>query len=147
MKSVYLAGPIKGLSYDGANYWRDVMISDLAQHDIKGLSPMRCKEYLEGCTNLGMSFYDGVLSTPRGIMVRDRFDATRCDVMLVNLLHATTVTIGTCMEIAWADLKRIPVVAIMEDGNIHDHPMINEAVGFRVKTLEEARDTVLAILK
>jgi hypothetical protein len=37
-------------------------------------------------------------------MTRDRFDATRCDVLLVNLLGAERVSIGTMMEVAWADL-------------------------------------------
>ncbi|MGZ5095552.1 MAG: hypothetical protein ACXWCH_30925, partial [Burkholderiales bacterium] len=81
------------------------------------------------------------------VMTRDRFDATRCDVLLVNLLGTTRVSIGTVMEIAWADAKRIPIVVAMEpQGNPHEHMMIAEAIGFRVPTLDEALHIVKAII-
>lgn len=148
---VYLAGPISGLTYGGATEWRDGVIRDLAEFGIKGLSPMRCKEFLQNetdgfsktCEKYG---HINVLASPRGIMTRDRFDATRCDVLLVNLLGATTVSIGTVMEIAWADACRTPIVCAMEAGNIHEHAMVNEALGYRVDTLEEAVSLVKAIL-
>jgi len=51
------------------------------------------------------------------------------------------------MEIAWADLSRIPVVLVMEpEKNGHDHAMIREAAGFRVSTLDEGLRIVKAIL-
>jgi hypothetical protein len=45
-KTVYLAGPISGLNYDGATEWRIGFAGALAEVGIKGLSPMRAKEYL-----------------------------------------------------------------------------------------------------
>lgn len=153
--TVYLAGPIAGLGYDDAVDWRDLAIADLAQSGIKGLSPMRAKEYLRSverdvgfsatCEEYGQL---SPLSSPRGIMTRDRFDATRCDVLLVNLLGAKKVSVGTVMEIAWADQCRTPVVCCMEaDGsNPHEHAMIGEAIGFRVPTLGEGLHVVRAIL-
>lgn len=155
MKTVYLAGPIAGLGYDDAVDWRDHVIVDLAPVGIKGLSPMRAKEYLANVErDVGFSAtceeygHLSPLSGPRGIMTRDRFDATRCDVLLVNLLGAKKVSIGTVMEIAWADLKRIPiVVAIEADGsNVHEHCMVTEAIGFRCGSLAEALHVVKAIL-
>lgn len=150
MPSVYLAGAISGLNFHGATYWRDFAKAELAKSGIDAFSPMRAKDYLSkemsldaSCKNYG-SF--SAMSSPRGIMTRDRFDATRCDVILVNLLGAKTVSIGTCMEIAWADLKRTPIVCAMEDDNLHDHAMINEAIGFKVPTLEEAIHITRAIL-
>jgi nucleoside 2-deoxyribosyltransferase len=147
---VYLAGPITGLQYDHAQDWRDVARVELAQYQIKAFSPLRAKEYLRAvgelkadCAGYGEM---NALSSPRGIMTRDRFDATRADALLVNLLGATRVSIGTCMEIAWADLKRIPVVVAMEAaGNVHDHAMITEAIGFRVDSIVAAVDLVKAI--
>jgi nucleoside 2-deoxyribosyltransferase len=140
---IYLAGPITGLDYTGAVDWRVSMIEDLKRVGIEGLSPMRAKEYLAGETNITAQCdgYEkfGSMSIPRGIMTRDRWDATRCDLLLVNFLGATRVSIGTCMEIAWADLKRIPIICAMEKtGNPHDHAMITEAIGFRVDSLDEA---------
>lgn len=148
MKTVYLAGPITGLTFGEADHWRATTTSALANFGIKGLSPLRAKDYLADHGPLLASGYmDRVLSSPRGIMTRDRFDATRCDVLLVNLLGAERVSIGTCMEIAWADAQRTPIVVAMEpEGNPHDHAMIQEAIGFRVASMEEALHVVLAIL-
>lgn len=149
--TVYLAGPITGLTFDGAEDWRTSTKAELGKVGIHGLSPLRAKEYLrdiKGELTADCKGYGdlNVLSSPRGIMTRDRFDATRCDVLLVNFLGATRVSIGTCMELAWADLKRTPIVVAMESqGNVHDHAMVTEAIGFRVPTLEEAIQTIKAI--
>lgn len=150
MPSVYLAGPISGLDFSGATGWRDFAKVELAKSGIDAFSPMRAKEYLKNEVEFTKSCVDyarfGSLSSPRGIMTRDRFDVTRCDVILVNLLGAKTVSIGTCMEIAWADLKRIPIVCAIDDNNLHDHAMINEAIGFPVSSVEEAIHVTRAIL-
>lgn len=151
MSAVYLAGPITGLSYAGCTDWRELAKSELGKSGIKGLSPMRGKEYLaaiEKISGTGEEYaHLGVLSLPRGVMTRDRYDATRCDLLLVNLLGAKAVSVGTVMEIAWADLSRIPIVCAMEaTGNPHEHMMVAEALGYRVPTLDEALHICRAIL-
>jgi nucleoside 2-deoxyribosyltransferase len=148
---VYLAGPIAGLMYGEATDWREHARSRLSQFGIIGLSPMRGKEFLASVAGPLTADEDahsslGPIYTSRGIMTQDRWDATRCDVMLVNLLGAKTVSIGTMMELAWADLSRIPTVVAMEPGNIHQHPMVAEAIDFRHATLDGAIQNVLAML-
>lgn len=143
---VYLAGPISGLNYDGCTEWRQYVIDNLPE-DIKGLSPMRAKAHLKDLKVLTGSYSDHVLSTQRGIYARDRFDCTRADAILVNLLGAEKVSIGTVMEIAWAADNNIPVVLAMEkEGNIHDHPMVREACPFVVGTIDEAIFVLTALL-
>lgn len=149
---VYLAGPISGLNYDGATYWRDYVKDELAEFGIKALSPLRDQAHLK---SIG-TFTDAAketerlgdpMSTPKGLTVRDRWDAMRCDVLFVNLLHATKVSIGTVLEIAWADSQDIPIVVAMEEeGNPHEHSMINEITGFRVYSLAEAIDVTRQLL-
>jgi nucleoside 2-deoxyribosyltransferase len=149
---VYLAGPISGLSFEEATDWRHSAVAALGTVGIKCWSPLRGKEYLaqlEKISGHGNEYaHMGALATARGIMTRDRFDATRCDVLLANLLDYPRVSVGTVMEIAWADAHRIPVVACMEaDGsNPHEHVMINEAIGFKVGTLADAFLVIKAIL-
>lgn len=150
-KTVYLAGPITGLNYKGATDWRQLASTVLKGAGIKGLSPMRGKEYLADVLEFsadGDVYKDlNVLSSNRGIMTRDRWDATRCDVLLVNFLGATKVSIGSIMECAWADLSRIPIVCVIEPhDNPHDHGMITEAIGYRVPTLDQALHIIKAIL-
>jgi nucleoside 2-deoxyribosyltransferase len=149
---VYLAGPISGLNFEGATDWREYAKAELSQFGIKALSPLRYQHHLKSIgkfTNEGgeTARLKSTMSTPRGLTTRDRWDATRCDVLLVNLLGAPQVSIGTVMEIAWADAKRIPIVVAMEEsGNHHEHAMINEAIGFRVASLWEAIDVTRQLL-
>lgn len=139
--TVYLAGPITGLTHAGATDWRKEVEGELWVYGIKAISPMRGKDYLATVGELsghGREYFDlNVMSQPRSVMTRDRFDATRCDALLVNFMGAKRVSIGTVMEIAWADAKRTPII-IASDNDVHDHMMINEAAGFRVPTLEDA---------
>ena len=114
---------------------------------VTGLSPMRAKKYLGKETSLKDSYASHPLSTPKGIVTRDRWDATRADIVLVNVLGATRVSIGTMMELGWADAYRVPIVLVMESsGNPHDHGMVREVAGFVVPTLDEALAIVKALL-
>lgn len=137
MKLVYLAGPITGLSYGNATSWRTYAIEQLKP--VFGLSPLRGKDYLINETDIAAAGYsEHHLSTPKGITSRDRFDCQRADVVIMNLVGATRVSIGTMIELGWADSKRIPVIVVMEDGNLHDHAMVNEMASFIVPDLDEA---------
>jgi hypothetical protein len=142
---IYMAGPITGCSYGECTDWRQGFAEALAGYNVDCLDPMRGKDYLADETCVGND-YDTVLSCSRGIMTRDRFDCTRCDLLVVNFLGAEKVSIGTVMEIAWADLNRIPIIVVMEAGNVHEHAMISEACGFRVATVDEALTVAKAIL-
>lgn len=147
MKNVYLAGPITGLTYEGCTDWREFAIKELGAAGITGLSPLRAKDYLKNIGVLGDEYQDIPLSTARAITTRDRWDATRCDVIFVNLLGADRVSIGTVMELAWADSCRIPSIVVMEaEGNLHDHSMLKEVIGFRATTLTEGLHIAKAIL-
>ena len=108
---------------------------------------MRAKDYLKKEKEITGSYEDKVMSCARGIITRDRFDTQRCDVILVNFLGAKKVSIGTVMEIAWADSIRTPIICAIEStGNPHDHPMVTEAIGFRVASLDEAVECAIKIL-
>lgn len=150
-KSVYLAGPITGLTFDDATDWRNHARDALAKHGIEGLSPLRGKAYLKTLGQLSAGSLAegkaGILSKPRAIMVRDFRDATTCGALLVNLLGATRVSIGTVMEIAWAYQIHTPIVCCMEpEGNVHDHAMITEAIGIRCTSLEQGLAVCVSIL-
>ena len=92
--------------------------------------------------------YEGsLLSSQRGITICDRFDCMRADLILVNLLGAERPSLGTVIEIAWADSKRIPIVVVMEErGNVHDHAMLRELCPLRVDTLRNACNVTCKVL-
>lgn len=146
MASVYLAGPISGLSYDGAQDWRAAAADRLKVAGIGSFSPLRGKEYLRAMGILEGSYDIHPLSTAQGITNRDRFDVCRADLILANLYGAERISIGTVIELGWADIARTPVVGVWEDGNVHDHPMVSQIVGWHAANLTEGLDIVEAIL-
>lgn len=149
---VYLAGPIAGITGYEATDWRTLAAHRLEIHNIETLSPMRAKQSLGEQSRISVNYHDyeklGTFFTSKAIMARDFNDVKRCDVLLVNLLGAPRPSLGTVMELAWAyALQKPAVVAIEAEGNVNDnHPMIHEAIPFRVETLDEAIDAVAVIL-
>lgn len=131
MFKVYLAGPITGSSYEEVTDWRETtkehlkLMSEKSVQPIVGYSPMRGKAYLSKEDKICDSYEDTTMSSVKGINIRDFNDCKTSDVVLVNLLGATRVSIGTVMEIAWARAFKIPIVIVMEkEGNLHDHGML-----------------------
>lgn len=149
---VYLAGAIAGLSGLDATEWRLDADFRLGERGIETLNPMRAKDSLAGPQRISTNFHDytdrGAFYTSRGIMTRDFNDVKRSDALLVNLLGLEKPSLGTIMELAWAYALQKPAVVVIEaEGNPHDgHPMIHEAIPFRVETLEEGIDAVAVIL-
>jgi len=143
---VYLAGPIAGLTFDGAQGWRQD-VQDALEPDIQCFSPLRNKGYLRSEGVITTKEYQSPLARDRGIMTRDHWDCQTSDLILVNFLGADKISQGTDMEIAWAFAYRKPLVVAMEaEGNPHDHPMIRQAIDYRVTTLREAIAITRAIL-
>jgi len=145
---IYLAGPITGLTYDQGQDWREYAAGMLMRtFGIETRSPLRAKEYLKTFGVLE-SQYLGVnpLSEPKGIVTRDRNDCTSAGVVLANFLGAERISIGTVMECAWADLARVPIVAVMELENTHRHGMLTEVAGYIVESLEQGLAICVTIL-
>lgn len=143
-KTVYLAGPITGKSYEEATRWRTELEVGLAP-GIRAASPLRGKEYLAGETDLAHT-YPVPLSTESAIVGRDFFDVSKCDLVCMNLLDAEVISIGSVVEVGWADALRTPVLLMMEDGNPHDHPFIRRAAAWRVTCIQDALTVINSTL-
>jgi hypothetical protein len=134
---VYLAGGITGLSYEEAISWRIEAAQKL--RPLRALSPLRAKTYLNKELSIAGDYPSIPLSTSRGITTRDRFDCQRSGCVIFYLLGARYVSIGTVLEMAWADAAGVPsVYAVEPEGNPHEHAMVRELMDFRVETLDEA---------
>lgn len=170
-RRVYLAGPITGLSFNAAADWRDQVVEALGFDDIEAFSPLRAKHYLRGEASIDGSVgaYPRAhpLSAPSGICARDRNDVARADVVLMNLLGAGRVSIGSMIEIGWADAYRKPLVLVIEPvggydmsppggaatdvktvgaTNPHHHAMVDELAAYVVHELEAGVEIVRALL-
>lgn len=142
---VYLAGQITGLTYGQATGWREYVTKELEKDSIHCYSPMRAKEYLdkEGVLKATFENYSqNPCSTSKGITTRDRWDCTRADVVFMNLLGMDRVSVGCMIELGWADMARVPVVLVMEDNGAHEHGMVQELTGFRVRNLEQGMEVI-----
>lgn len=160
-REIYLAGPITGLSYGEARHgWREEFDAILykmgpAFRHIKCRSPMRAKQHLETLEEIGATGdqpeYDHFISKGRAIVERDRNDVRTSDAVVFNFLGASVASVGSCIEIGWADAFRVPTVLIIEDyarilKNPHEHLMVDGICGYRVNNLQDAAFAVANML-
>ena len=148
-KTIYLAGPIAGGSYGEVTSWRNEAIREL--WPMRVLSPMRAKAYFSGESNNVDDYdlktqFEVALSGDKGIVTRDRNDVMKCDLILMNLLDSKRISIGTMVELGWADAARVPIVLVMEEQNVHNHPFVRNIAGFWVDNLPDAYRLVKAVL-
>ena len=129
---VYLAGTIKHTSYTGATHWRQNAARYLNELGIATLDPMRGKDFLKGLMPLGATFGETF------DFERDRWDVQNCDVIFCNLMYTEQVSIGTVIEIAWADVFGKYIVVAMNDNNIHQHGMLRQTASIVFNDFEEA---------
>ena len=137
-KRIYLCGPINGCTYEEcALGWRKTVVDSLPEYSC--FSPMRGKEFLKDFGTLGSQSYEAnPTSTIQGILGRDRYDTFNADVLFVNLIGAKIVSIGSMVEIGWADAKRIPIILCMEEsGNPHDHGFVKGLATYWVHSVDD----------
>ncbi|KKN32419.1 hypothetical protein LCGC14_0814070 [marine sediment metagenome] len=144
---VYLAGPMAGCTYDEADGWRQYVRNLLPECDVR--SPMRGKNFLQDLktipTGIGVQSHelavnavDAAISSPHAIVIRDHADVTEADAVIVNLSKATSVSIGTCFELAWCWEQQKPAVVVMPKDSPHEHPFIREAAYAVVPSINDA---------
>lgn len=145
MPLVYLSGPITACSYGEATDWRKWAAEHLAK-GIAPLSPLRGQTHLEGVQSIAAHNEEDVFGSKKGMTAFDRSDVKRADALLVNLLGAKRVSLGTVMEVAWADAWDKPIVVVDEPGSIHDHPMLSTVAEYVVGDLAFGVEVVNALL-
>lgn len=144
-KSVYLAGPITGHSYSEATDWRKEFKEFFEDNGIEAYSPMRGKAFLMDHKQMPDAFEGEYLSNMKTVTMRDRDDATKCGLVLFNFKGAKKGSLGSAIEVGWADAHNVPMIAIMEQGNPHWHGMIRE-MALVVPDEETAKALALQIL-
>lgn len=173
---IYLAGPITGLTWEQATQWRKYLTEKFkdASHDRRNyvcLSPLRGKEYLEKEDDIKDQYTQHKMSTQKVITRRDLHDVQRSDLIIVNFLNTSRISIGTILEIGAAAILNIPIILIMEEPtssllvnedaskrlvlsnpdddilkNIHDHSMVRESATLQCENLDEAYNFAIHFL-
>jgi len=171
MPLVYLAGPINGTDKDTATSWRRLAREALIPFGISTVSPMRGKRDVDQDVFDGQPIDGHVFGGANAIYRRDRWDCMRADLVLVNLerpsqervpgvhyrltysqgggfqdQYVDIASLGTVMEIAWADAAGVFTIAVIPEGSVHDHVLVKQACGVVVETLDEALRLVPLVL-
>jgi nucleoside 2-deoxyribosyltransferase len=147
--SIYLAGPITGLTFGQSESWRDYVKGKLdGNYKVKCFSPLRAQEFLKDHGIITPHPYDeNPMTTGDAIMTRDFWDVQRTDLTFANLLGAPRQSLGTVMELGFAYALRKPVILLMEkSGNVHDHAMVRKAGAFTTDNIDEGIELVKAML-
>lgn len=142
----YLGGPMTGHTWDACDDWRKTISKRLRDLDIECLSPLRGKDYLKNETSLKLSYETHPLSSPIGIVLRDKSDILTADFCIFNFLNCgDRVSIGSVWEISLAQYLHKPIILIMEPDNVHNHPMITQLAYPIVHTLEDGLDLAIRL--
>jgi nucleoside 2-deoxyribosyltransferase len=143
IKTIYLAGPITGLTHDEARWgWRKEFASLMPEH-IHCASPMRGKGFLQDVgvlSNSGEGYPEHAMSTPSGVTTRDYNDVKNSNAMVACYLESENrPSLGTAAEFGYCWALQIPIIAVgpPDEVNIR-HLMLSRMAGYRVDTLEEA---------
>jgi nucleoside 2-deoxyribosyltransferase len=144
---IYLAGPMAGISKESADSWRDYVAGRLdGIHEMPSgpsvevlcFNPTRGEDTDASATFSAVATNSSPFNTVQGIIGRDRNDVFTSDLVFMCLLGAKRVSIGTTVELGWADAWRKPLILVMERaGNIHEHLFFQGLCTYRVPTLDE----------
>ena len=149
MKTVYLAGPIVGYTYNEANDWRDEVIVRLMKHGVIGVSPLRFETFIQKGEVYENYYDDPRFGTPRAIGSKNEHDVRNCDLVLgyfppvkPGFRHSW----GTMCELAGAYFLNKPTILVTEDEDVWNHPVLDRMAGWKVHTLDDAVDICAGVL-
>lgn len=132
--TIYLAGP---MTED--DDWRAPIKDTL---EVQGFR-VRTPEFLERYVELfGVSTEEAAAI----LTARDRVFSSESDYVLVNFTGSTARSMGTCVELGWADNGKTVTIAVNPDGQPHfGHPIVENACDFVTDTVEEALNILYAL--
>jgi nucleoside 2-deoxyribosyltransferase len=132
--TVYLAGPIEGVSLEEATKWRETATSFLNRKGINTLDPTRRKK-----------FHDQPYSNnlAKKIVRMDLNDIVESDLVLMNLKdRGNGKAWGTICELILAYNEGKTIVVVLEEG--FKHPFVDVFATELHHTLEDALEATLA---
>lgn len=147
-KTVYLAGPITGLTYEDARFgWRKEYADGLKKDGIKVLSPMRHEGHLAEIKGpLQNEYTSHLFSHGKMIVAKDYLDIEVCDLMVARFIGATKPSLGTVGEIGYAKRAGKTIVVVMENDNLHHHPFVTEPASIVVNNDVDALTIIRSLL-
>ena len=149
-RTVYLAGPIAGLTEDQAKDWRlqiNQELKDKSFGGIVGISPLRCETAIDGRYDILGSGQgqDARFGTVEAIAAKNDFDVRNCDMMLALLEDKSSA--GTLVEIGMAKALNKPVIVVSDNPDVRGHPLIRHCASWVLTYLDEAVDVIIGVME
>lgn len=141
-RTVYLAGPIGGCTKGEANDWRIDLEERLADHDIQGISPLRCEPVIDE-RYAAEGYPDEKFGTARAIGSKNEMDVRMCDMVIAYL---PSISMGTLIEIGMAHALNKPVIIVSGEPDINFHPVIQHCASWRLTDIDDAVEVVIGVL-
>lgn len=127
--TIYLAGPMSGLTWRQALEWRRECEAELSSR-WRLINPVRAQvpeenmdDVIPYSTQLNTEKVD-IEVTATAITAQDEFYIDQSDWILANFLFAPKVSIGTVWELGYGWRARKKIYSIIEPGSEHDHPFV-----------------------
>jgi hypothetical protein len=133
-----------GLTYDQVKGWRETARAKLEEAGFIVLDPARGLMHLKPEVVIKDAYEESFTENKHTVFIRDKFDVTRADISLFNLLDAKRASIGTVSEMAWCHLTGKFAVVVMErEGNPHMHAFVREEAGVLLDNIDDAVDYII----
>ena len=146
-RSIYLAGPVAGLTHEEARFgWRKEF-ADMLPAELDVYSPLR--GISDGYGGKALDYKKQANITSSWFVERDLYDIIHCDAVVANFKGSKAVSIGTVFELGSIYRDRKPFIIIddwTEDSAVHKHPFLKQLAYEVVDNLEDARDSVVNLL-
>lgn len=137
---IYLARPMAGFPVDEITQYFKNVKAELEPLGYVVYNPMTGKEAIkfDDPEKIKAHGYDYPLATDHAITRRDMWMVNQADIVYANFSDSDKVSIGTCMEIAWAYAAGKNVVMVLPNDNVHCHAFIHECATVIFRSPEEA---------
>lgn len=137
---IYLAHPISGMNPNDIFDYYITLKQRLEIMFYQVMHPMTGKGYLRTEKSLRKEGYSNPVSTNHAINTRDLWMVRQADIVLVDLTGTTEPSIGCIIETAAAHVMRKHIVAVIPDGNVHEHGMLLDCIDIRFYDLPSAEE-------
>ena len=139
---IYLAHPISGMTSDAILDYYGNIVKRL-ENMYECFYPMIGKGYFRNDPKykgepLATNGFTNPVSTNHAIVERDLWMVNQADIVFVDFSKADRVSIGCCMELAWASLLRKHTIVVLDDKDIHKHAFILDCSDIIFPTVEDA---------
>lgn len=136
--TIYCARPISGCDYQLVVDYYHRIGSRLSLAGFRVLTPMCGKEYLRTDPKLKAHGHGAPVSTNHAVKERDKWMVQTSNLVFVNLIDTDRVSIGSVMELAWADAFGAHSIVALSAENIHRHAFVLDCADIVFPGEEEA---------